>query len=329
VNDRVRLGVAGAGRWGRNIIHTAAKLGVLAAVCDDDERAIEAIRTAHSGVALFRDFDEMIACAPLDAVAVAAPAQLHAPLALKAIDAGLDGVFIEKPLALSVVDADTIVDAARRRGAVLAVGHLMLYHPAIRVMLDAIAHGEIGHVRHFRSRRLGWGTLRSHEDVWWSFAPHDVSVMLAVMGEEPTGGYSHASAFVRPHISDFTYTDFSFSGGRTAHVEVAWIDPLRSARIDVFGSEGVLSLSDREGAPALTLWPCGDRLGARGEPELWRAESRNLPFSTEEPLAIELRSFCEAVRGGPPPLTDGQQALAVVRALALAQITAAIEAMHL
>lgn len=324
----LRLGVAGAGRWGRNIIRTASELGFLAAVCDSNAASLEALRATAPTVACFTDFDEMLSQGGLDAVAIAAPAQLHASLARRAIDAGLQGVFVEKPLALSVEEAILVVESARAHGTVLAVGHLLLYHPAVRSMLHSISRGEIGTVRHFRSRRLGWGTLRAHEDVWWSFAPHDLSVMLAVMSEEPAGGNTRGSAFVRPHIADIVYADYTFSGGRTAHVEVGWIDPFRSARIDVFGSQGVLSLSDREGATALTLWPCGDRLNTSGEPELWSAQPKSIPFSTEPPLKIELQAFADAVSGGPDTPTNGEQALAVVRALALAQITSMMEAMR-
>jgi UDP-2-acetamido-3-amino-2,3-dideoxy-glucuronate N-acetyltransferase len=328
MSDPIRLGVAGAGRWGRNIVRTAFELGVLAAVCDSDAASLDGIRPAMRNVAFFDDFDEMLEGGQLDAVAIAAPANLHASMARRAIEVGLRGVFVEKPLALSVEEAILVAEAARANGTVLAVGHLLLYHPAVRAMLDSISRGDVGTVRHFRSRRLSWGTLRSHEDVWWSFAPHDLSVMLAVMGEEPSAGDTRASAFVRPHIADMVYADFTFSEGRTAHVEVGWIDPFRSARIDVFGSRGVLSLSDREGATALTLWPCGDRLNARGEPELWCEQPKSLPFANDAPLTIELQWFVDALRGGPPPPSDGNQALAVVRALALAQITSVMEAMR-
>lgn len=323
----MRLGVAGAGRWGGNIIRTASELGVLAGVCDGDTRALDAARSRFDGVHFFSEYEEMLASGMIDAVAIAAPAALHASLATRAIQAGLN-VFVEKPLALSVPEASAVVAAARARGVLLVVGHLLLYHPAVCEMLAAIRRGEIGDVRHFRSRRLGWGTLRAHEDVWWSFAPHDVSVMLEVMGDEPIDGKRNASAFVRPHIADITYADFRFSEGRSAHIEVAWIDPARSARIDVFGSQGTLTLTDREGAATLTLTPCGDRLDLRGEPELWRLELRELAFGAEQALARELQAFCDAARGGPTPPSYGEEGLAVVRTLAMAHNGVAMEAVR-
>jgi UDP-2-acetamido-3-amino-2,3-dideoxy-glucuronate N-acetyltransferase len=265
---------------------------------------------------VFCDFESMLSLAKIDAVAIAAPAQMHAQLALRAIEAGLD-VFVEKPLALGVADAQRVVDAAREAGRKLVVGHVLLYHPAVRTMLKMIGEGRIGQVRHLRSRRLSWGRLRSYEDVWWSFAPHDVAVMLEVFGEEPSAVSCDASAFIRPHIADVTYADFRFSTGRSAHIEVAWIDPDKGMRLDVFGSTGVLTFSENAEGSKLVLTPCGDRLNARGDAELYREPVRAIDVPEGEPLQIELEAFCRTVRGGRLPPTHGDEALAVVRTVAM------------
>jgi UDP-2-acetamido-3-amino-2,3-dideoxy-glucuronate N-acetyltransferase len=313
---RPRVGVAGAGKWGMNIVRCCAKMGVLAAVCDADLHPLEEVRAHYPGVKVFCDYETMLSLAKIDAVAIAAPAQQHAELALRAIAAGLD-VFVEKPLALGVADAQRVVDAAREAGRKLVVGHVLLYHPAMRTMLKLIGDGRIGAVRHLRSRRLSWGRLRSYEDVWWSFAPHDVAVMLEVFGEEPSAISCDASAFIRPHIADVTYADFRFSGGRSAHIEVAWIDPDKGWRLDVFGSTGVLTFAENASGSKLILTPCGDRLNARGEAELYREPAGEIEFPEGEPLAIELEAFCRTVRGGRLPPSHGDEALAVVRTVAM------------
>jgi UDP-2-acetamido-3-amino-2,3-dideoxy-glucuronate N-acetyltransferase len=313
---RPRIGVAGAGKWGMNVVRCCAKLGVLAAVCDADLHPLEEVRARYDGTKVFCDYRTMLELARIDAVAIASPAQLHAEMALQAIDAGLD-VFVEKPLALEVADAQRVVEAAREKGRKLIVGHVLLYHPAVRTMLKMIADGVIGEVRHFRSRRLSWGRLRSYEDVWWSFAPHDVAVMLEVFGEEPSAVTCASGAFVRPHIADLTYADFRFSMGRSGHIEVAWIDPDKGSRIDVFGSTGVLTFRDGSAGATLTHARCGDRLNARGQAELWREEARAIEVPQGEPLSIELEAFCRTVRGGPLPPTHGEEALAVVRTVAM------------
>jgi UDP-2-acetamido-3-amino-2,3-dideoxy-glucuronate N-acetyltransferase len=313
---RPRIGVAGAGKWGMNVVRCCANLGVLAAVCDADLHPLEEVRARYNGTKVFCDYLTMLSLAKIDAVAIAAPAQHHAEMALQAIDAGLD-VFVEKPLALEVADAQRVVEAARKSGRKLVVGHVLLYHPAVRTMLKMIADGAIGGVRHFRSRRLSWGRLRSYEDVWWSFAPHDVAVMLEVFGEEPSSVSCASGAYVRPHIADLTYADFRFSLGRSGHIEVAWIDPDKGSRIDVFGSTGVLTFTDGAAGSQLTLTPCGDRLGARGEAELYREAARAIEVPAGEPLSIELEAFCRTVRGGRLPPTHGDEALAVVRTVAM------------
>jgi UDP-2-acetamido-3-amino-2,3-dideoxy-glucuronate N-acetyltransferase len=313
---RPRIGVAGAGKWGMNIVRVCAKLGVLTAVCDADLHPLEEVRARYDGTKVFCDYRTMLSLAKIDAVAIASPAQHHAEMALQAIESGFD-VFVEKPLALEVADAQRVVDAANANGRKLVVGHVLLYHPAVRTMLKMIADGAIGAVRHFRSRRLSWGRLRSYEDVWWSFAPHDVAVMLEVLGEEPSSVTCASGAYVRPHIADLTYADFRFSLGRTGHIEVAWIDPEKGSRIDVFGSTGVLTFRDGSAGAQLMLTPCGDRLGARGEPELYREEARAIEVSPGEPLSIEIEAFCRTVRGGRIPPTHGEEALAVVRTVAM------------
>jgi UDP-2-acetamido-3-amino-2,3-dideoxy-glucuronate N-acetyltransferase len=312
---RPRIGVVGAGRWGMNIVRCCARLDVLTAACDPDLHPLEEVRSRYSGVRVFSDYATMLALAELDAVVVAAPAQLHAQLACDAIGAGLD-VFVEKPLALSVAEAQQVVEAANAAGKRLVVGHLLLYHPAIRLLMQLIERGAIGELRHLRARRLSWGRLRSHEDVWWSFAPHDVAVMLEIFGEEPLAVTSAKAAYVRPHIADLAYADFTFSRGRSAHLEVTWLDPAKGSRLDVFGSRGVLSFIDGQDAPRLLLTQCGDALNERGEPELWRKEPEAINVPAGEPLELEMEAFCRAVRGGPPPLTDGEEGLAVVRTLA-------------
>ena len=313
-----KIGVIGAGYWGANLVRNCHQMGVLAAVCDADLRRLDEVRTKYHGVGLFCDLDQMLENTKLDAVVIAAPAPAHASLALKCIAAGKH-VFVEKPLALSVDDAERVVRAADDAGLTLFVGHVLLYHPGVRAMMKAIGEGKIGRVRHLRSRRLSWGRLRSQENVWWSFAPHDCALMIEIMKDSPVNAAGSLSAYVRPGLGDFAYADFAFSDGRSAHIEVSWLDPDKSSRIDVFGSEGTLTFVDSREGGKLTLTQCGDRLNVRGEPELWRGETVDChPEATTEPLRAELEAFIQATRGNKIPIpTDGREGLEVVRALAM------------
>lgn len=314
---RPRIGVIGAGYWGANLVRNCWELGTLAAVCDADLHPLEECRTKYPGIQLFCDVDAMLQTAKLDALVIAAPAPAHASLALKGIAAGKH-VFVEKPLALAVKDAERVVEAAEKAGVVLFVGHVLLYHPAVTALMEAVDSGKLGHVRHLRSRRLSWGRLRSAENVWWSFAPHDCALMLEIMKDTPTHASGSIGAYVRPNIGDFAYADFAFADGRTAHIEVSWLDPDKSSRIDVFGSQGTATFIDsREGA-TVTFTPCGDRLNTRGEPELWRGEAQRIELAPGEPLKLELQAFCGAMSGRKMRVpTDGREGLEVVRALAL------------
>jgi UDP-2-acetamido-3-amino-2,3-dideoxy-glucuronate N-acetyltransferase len=310
-----KLGVVGAGRWGRNIVRVCDQLGVLDSVCEANEAALSAVAVDYPHVNLECEIASLLA-RDIDAVVIAAPAVVHAELALRAIAAGKH-VFVEKPLAMTVDDAASVVRAAQAREVTLFVGHLLLYHPAIQRMTELIREGAIAGVRHVRSRRLSWGTLRSNENVWWSFAPHDISLSMEIFGEEPQKVTGSFSAFVRPQIADFAYADLTFTRRRSAHIETSWLDPDKSSRLDVFGETGVLRLIDsREGA-SLTLTPCGTRYDDFDRPELWKDEPRAVSFTPAEPLAAEMRAFVDAVENGTRPITDGENGLAVVKVLSM------------
>ena len=303
-----RLGVAGAGYWGTNLIQTAADMGVLGAVYDPEPERLIAMRWKHPDIPALREYAQLLDA--VDAVVIAAPASLHADLALTAI-AARKHVFVEKPLALSVADAERIADAADRMGVRSFVGHILLYHPAVRALRDDLSRGTIGEIRHVRSRRLNLGKVRDHENVWWSFAPHDISLVLALMDETPQDVTGSLRSVRGVAVEDFAYADFAFSQGRSAHVEVSWLDPNRSARLDVFGTRGVLTFEDsRSGATVVRrkYEVSADLQTTSGEPE-------SIPFEGDRPLRIELEAFVSAIRDGAAVLTDARHGAEVVRVL--------------
>ena len=311
----MKIGVIGAGRWGRNILRVCSQLGVLDSICDANEAALAAAGIEYPRANLEFEIGSLLE-RDIDAVVIAAPPMVHAELALAALDADKH-VFVEKPLAMTVDDAAMVVRAARAHRATLFVGHLLLYHPAVQRMLELVREGAIGEVRHVRSRRLSWGTLRANENVWWSFAPHDVALVLEIFDEMPLDATGALSSFVRPQIADFAYADFTFTGGRSSHIETSWLDPDKSSRLDVFGSHGVLCLVDASSGAQLTLTPCGTSYDDLGRAELWREDTRRVDFTPAEPLEAELRAFVDAARQGLRPPTDGESGLAVVKILSM------------
>ncbi len=320
MTSALRLGVIGAGYWGQNLIRVCSELGVLDAVCDSDRAALDRVKISHPTCRLFTKIEELLTV-PLDAVVIAAPAQDHARLTLQALCAGKQ-VFVEKPLALNTEEATEIVRLARTLLATVFVGHVLLYHPAVQKMLALVADGVIGDVRHMRSRRLSLGRLRTHENVWWSFAPHDVALMLEVFDESPQSASATHHGYTTPGISDFAYVDYMFSRRRSAHIEVGWLDASKNARLDLFGSKGILTMEDsREGA-AVTLTPCGTQEDQRGVSTPWREDSRKIAFESGEPLKLEMQAFLHAIATKTSPLTEAREGLEVIRALQLADVSA-------
>lgn len=313
---KLSLGVAGAGKWGGNHVATAAALGVLGAICDADAALLGKVWDSYPDAQVTTRYADLLKM-PVDAIVIATPAQTHAQLALAAIAAGKH-VFVEKPLALEVGDAQRIVDEARRRNVRVFVGHIVLYQQAVRNVLEQVSAGAIGDVFHVRARRASFGRLRFVEDVWWSFAPHDVATVLEIMGEVPVDAVMARQSYATRGIADFAYADFRFSRDRTAHTEVTWLDPNKGAQLDVFGSGGVLRLREGREETTVTMTPCGVNRDNATRPELWRRDGQTVRFERDEPLRTELQAFLTYIRQGGSSPTDGEAGLRVVRALAMA-----------
>jgi len=312
----VRIGVIGAGYWGPKLIRNCAELGVLDSICDIDEAALEAAHRLYPSVTVTTMLSDFLS-RPMDAVIISAPANLHAEIALEAIAAGKH-VFVEKPLALSVTEGNQVERAASKAGLIVFVGHLVLYHPAVKKIRSMIAEGVIGDIWHVRSRRLSLGKLRTHENVWWSFAPHDVALMIAIFGEEPLGATSAHTHGRGTSNSDVAYADFEFSRGRSAHIEVSWLDPDKSARLDVFGRYGVLTLEESRREARLTLKPFTISTDEYDKPIVMPGQEQRINIDSREPLQIELGAFIDWIASGKPAETDARQGVAVLRALAMA-----------
>lgn len=315
MSDGIMLGIAGAGKWGANHVTTAADMGVLGAICDADATLLGNLWSRYPDAKVTTRFDDMLSM-PVDAIVIATPAQTHAELALKAIEAGKH-VFVEKPLALTVEDAQSVAAAAKLRGVKAFVGHLILYQPGVRAVLERVRSGSIGEVLHIRARRASYGRLRYIEDVWWSFAPHDVAAMLAIMGDEPVEASIVRHAYVTPGIADFAYADFKFSGERSAHIESTWLDPGKGAALDVFGTKRTLSLRDVRGKATLLVVSCGAKRSADGRAELWRGDETVLEFDAGEPLRTELETFIGMILRSESVPSDAEAGIKVVRALSM------------
>lgn len=310
------VALVGAGQWGKNLARNFADLGALASVTDHSPERAREIASAV-GVPV-RSWEEVLADDECPAVAIAAPAADHAALAMAAIDAGKH-VFVEKPLALDPDEGEALVAEAERRRSTLMVGHLLHYHPAFLRLQSLVAEGTLGRLQYLYSTRLNLGRFRREENILWSFAPHDISMILALVGEEPSSVEATGSSYLHPEIPDVTITNLGFPNGVRGHVFVSWLHPYKEQRLVVVGSEAMAVFDDgRPWSDKLLLYR--HRIDWRdGSPHPSRAEAEAVPLEEAEPLRAECQHFLSAVASGTRPRTDGREALGVLRVLSAAQ----------
>lgn len=311
-----RLAVIGCGYWGKNLVRSIAQLGALEAVVDADADHAKQIAAQYAVTA--RTADDVIGASDIDAVVIAAPAKNHAELALAALNSGKH-VFVEKPLALDIADAERVVDAARQQGRTLMVGHLLQYHPAFLRIQSLAADGTLGELRYLYSNRLNLGKIRREENILWSFAPHDLSMLLALVGESPDHVTAVGATFLSDDVPDVTTTHLSFPSGPRAHVFVSWLHPFKEQRLVVVGSNAMAVFDDT--APwdsklvlyrhAVT-WDGETPIPVRGEPI-------SIALDEAEPLRLECEHFLQCIETGDSPRTDGEEGLRVLRVLDAAQ----------
>jgi UDP-2-acetamido-3-amino-2,3-dideoxy-glucuronate N-acetyltransferase len=254
----------------------------------------------------------------VDAVLLATPAATHHDLALRALEAGKH-VFVEKPLALTAAEARALAETADRLDRVLMVGHILEYHPAFERLVELVREGVIGEVRHLRSSRLSLGKLRHEENVLWSFAPHDLSLLQRILGAaRPERIRAFGTTVLQPGIPDTVHLDLAYAGGVTAHVHVSWLEPVKLHQLVVMGTEGMLVFEDSRPTDKLRLFDRGFRQEAGGW-TLKRGEERVIPFEEGEPMAREIAHFLACVRTGDRPRTDGWSGVRVLEVLEAAQ----------
>jgi predicted dehydrogenase len=312
----VRVALVGCGAWGRNLARVLAELDALAAVVDPVAEQANEVAAAH-GVPV-EELDVVLATDDIQAVVIAAPASLHFALASRVLAAGKH-VFVEKPLALHSADAEELVAHAERDGLVLMVGHLMQYHPAFTQLKELVRAGKLGRVRYVYSTRLNLGRIRREENILWSFAPHDISMILSLIGSEPDAVSAVGSAFLHKTIADVTTTHLAFPGGEQAHVFVSWLHPFKEQRLVVIGETAMAMFDDGAGPEErLRIWPHSVEW-REGDPHPVRGDGVAIAVDQGEPLRREMEHFLSCCESGGRPLTDGYEGVRVLRVLERAQ----------
>jgi len=309
------IGVAlvGCGYWGKNLARNLHQMGHLVAVCDPSAKVLKEVKGAYRGVKTTRDYGNLLEDPKVKAVAVAAPAALHYDLARKALMAGKD-VFVEKPLALRVPQAEELVELARARKRILMVGHILEYHPAIRKLKEFADAGELGEIHYVYSNRLNLGKVRQEENILWSFAPHDISVILLLVGAMPEWASTSGQHYLQHDVADVTMTCLAFPGKARAHIFVSWLHPFKEQKLVVVGSRKMAVFDDVIKEGKLKIFDKGIEW-KDGQPVTRQTAESTLFFPEVEPLREELAHFVDCVRSRKSPRTDGSNGLRVLRVL--------------
>lgn len=319
------VAVVGAGYWGINHVRSFARLPgcELVEVCDPDARNRGRAQALSPGVRVSSDFAEVLKNPAVDAVVLATPAILHAEQSIAALKAGKH-VLVEKPLALTTPDAEAVCRAAEESGKVLMVGHLMLYHAAMLRLRDLIKAGEIGDVYYLYALRVNLGRLRKDENAMWSLAPHDISMILFLLEQEPVTVAARGQSYLQPGVEDVVFMNLSFADGKMAQIQLSWLDPRKERRLTVVGSRRMVEFDDAHPTEKLRIYDKGfDRppeFTQYGEYLTVRQGDIHIPhFDLPEPLGVECRHFIECIQKGQKPRTGAREGLSVIKVLAAAQ----------
>ncbi len=312
--NQPKVAVIGCGYWGKNLVRNFNQLGALAMVVDATEAGRAKARELAPDVPIAEDIEAALT-SDVQGVVVATPAETHYALVKRALQANKD-VFVEKPMALTYKQGRELVLLARARERILLVGHVLEYHPAIIKLLDMIASGDLGKVRYIYSNRLSLGKIRREENILWSFAPHDIAVILRLTGGMPFQVSATGGAYVQPNIADVTVTNLLFDNGVRAHIFVSWLHPFKEQRLVVIGSKKMASFDDVSKKLVLydqrVEWDRGQPVPIKGAGDL-------VSYPDAEPLRQECQAFLNAITTRQRPATHGESGLRVLRVLQAAQ----------
>lgn len=308
-----RVAVVGCGYWGKNLTRVFHQLGALTTVCDTDEAVRQTVLNNYPDVQLRSRYEEVLEDGDIDAIVIAAPAVQHFELAQGALESGKH-VFVEKPLALCVSDGKRLVETARIANKILMAGHILEYHPAIIELQRMVREGRLGKIQYIYSSRLNMGKLRTEENILWSFAPHDISVILSLLDEFPTRVSAQGGCFLNRHVADTTLTTLEFPSGAMAHIFVSWLHPFKEQRLCVVGDRSMAVFDDVQPEDKLVLYHHEIEWHNR-VPVAKKDRGEKIEVPQLEPLIEECRHFLDSIRDRRTPRTDGNSGLRVLQVL--------------
>jgi len=323
----VKIGQIGIGAWGKNLLRTFSSLpGVSVPIaCDGDAAQLSKLATSFKGVEFTSDPEKIISDKSLDAVVIATPPASHFELASKALEAGKD-VFVEKPLVLSIDHGRKLVEIAEQNKRILMVGHIMEYHPASLKLKEYIDSGMLGKIHYLYATRVNLGKVRDIENALWSFAPHDISLIVFLLGQMPNRVTATGAAYLQKGIEDVSFLTMHFADKTMAHIHVSWLDPHKERKLTVVGSKMMVMFDDTGSSEKIWLYDKGvdPKLdyNTYGEYLSVRAGDITIPrVDSIEPLKLECQHFIECIKNRTQPRSDGRDGLKVLTILSAAQIS--------
>lgn len=307
------IAVIGCGHWGANLVRNFAELGALHTICDTDANRLKHFETIYPDVNRETSFDSVLANNWVKGVVISTPAVLHFSMAKEALLADKD-VFVEKPLALQVAEGEELVRLAEKRDKTLMVGHVLEYHPAVVRLKEFVDNGKLGNIRYIYSTRLNLGRFRTEENVLWSFAPHDISVILSLLNEMPQHLSAHGGYYLHRDIADVTTSALCFGSGVRAHIFVSWLHPYREQKLVVIGEKAMAVFDDVTPEDKLQLYE-NEIEWTNNVPVPHQHQATRVEFNMVEPLRVECQHFLDCLKSRQTPITNGFSGLKVLEIL--------------
>jgi UDP-2-acetamido-3-amino-2,3-dideoxy-glucuronate N-acetyltransferase len=310
------IAIIGSGYWGKNLVRNFSELGVLKTICDLNKNVLNDFKKQYPEVHITTSFQEVLEDRSIKAIVVSTPAVLHYKMVKEALSYGKD-VFVEKPLSLNVHEGKELVKIAESKGNILMVGHILQYHPAVLKLYEMIKKGELGKIQYIYSNRLNLGKFRTEENILWSFAPHDISVILMFLNEMPKSLTSHAGTYLSKDVADVTFTTMEFHSGVKAHIFVSWLHPYKEQKLVVVGSKKMAVFNDVSDKK-LFLYPHEIEWINR-VPVPRMKDAMAVKTEIGEPLKEECKHFIECIKSRNDPKTSGREGLQVLEILEASQ----------
>ena len=318
-----KIAVVGLGNWGQHLARIFYQLESLAVCCDIDDKKLAKFKKNFHGTAFTNSFDDVINDDKIDGIVIASPAVAHYELAKKALLKDKP-VFIEKPITLDSKDGDELVRIAGKQKIPLMVGHLLKYHPAIIRIKDLIDRGDLGEIYYLYSQRVNLGTIRKDENALWSFAPHDISVALYLLGDNIESVSARGECYLQEGIEDVVFLNIRYKNKLMVNIQISWLDPYKERKFTIVGSKKMVTFDDMQSTEKLKIYDKGVNkepgYESYGDSLTLRFGDIHIPkIDMSEPLKLECQHFLDCIKHKKEPHTNGSEGVKVVKILEKAQ----------